>query len=65
MNNYEEQKDLERNRVNYGCAISWAQIMRDFGHDVDLIVYDSDGFLRVAKIMIDGKSLCDFEDTSK
>lgn len=50
VNNYEEQKDLERNRVNYGCAISWAQVMRDFGHDVDLPVYDSDGFLRIAKI---------------
>lgn len=22
VNSYEEQKDLERNRVNYGCAIS-------------------------------------------
>lgn len=64
-NNYEEQKDLERNRVNYGCAISWAQVMRDFGHDVDLPVYDSDGFLRIAKIVIDGEVYVDFEDTKK
>lgn len=65
VNSYEEQKDLERNRVNYGCAISWAQVMRDFGHDVDLPVYDSDGFLRIAKIVIDGEVYVDFEATKK
>lgn len=65
VNNYEEQKDLERNRVNYGRAISWAQVMRDFGHDVDLPVYDSDGFLRIAKIVIDGEVYVDFEATKK
>lgn len=65
VNSYEEQKDIERNRVNYGCAISWAQVMRDFGHDVDLPVYDSDGFLRIAKIVIDGEVYVDFEATKK
>ena len=65
VNNYEEQEDFGMNRVNYGCAISWAQVMRDFGHDVELIVYYSDGFLVVAKIMIDGEVYVDFEDTSK
>lgn len=65
VNDCEKQKDLERNRVNYGCAISWAQVMRDFGHDVDLPVYDNDGFLRIAKIVIDGEVYIDFEATRK
>lgn len=65
VNDCERQKDLERNRVNYGCAISWAQVMRDFGHDVDLPVYDNDGFLRIAKIVIDGEVYIDFEATRK
>lgn len=65
VNNCEEQKDLERNRVNYGCVISWAQVMRDFGHDVDLPVCDNDGFLRITKIVIDGKVYIDFEATRK
>lgn len=39
--------------------------MRDFGHDVDLPVYDNDGFLRIAKIVIDGEVYIDFEATRK
>lgn len=61
VNDYEKQKDLERNRVNYGCAISWTQVMQDFGHEVDFHVYENDGFLRVVKIIIDGDVFIDFD----
>jgi hypothetical protein len=60
-NRHADIKDVNRNHVNYGGAISWAQVMRDFGHKVDLPCYEDEGFLRIVKIIIDGEVFIDFE----
>lgn len=53
MKNY-EQKDSNRNRVNYGSATAYACILREMGHDVELRVYEKEGYLVTDKITIKG-----------
>ena len=53
--------DRNRNHVNYGSASAIARIMTDFGHNVDIPVWDDNGFLRIPKIVIDGEVFIDFE----
>lgn len=50
------RKDLKRNQVNYGSATAFASVLRSMGHEVDLRVYDADGFLLTNSIVIDGKT---------
>lgn len=61
VNDCAKVKDLNRNHVNYGSAIEIARFMRDFGHNVDLPVYEDEGFLKITKIRIDGKVWIEFE----
>jgi len=61
VNRCADEKDCNRNHVNYGSATSIARVMVDFGHDVDLPVWDDGGFLRIPKIVIDGKVWIDYE----
>lgn len=61
VNHYADIKDVNRNHVNYGCAKTIAQVMIDFGHDVNLPVWDDGGFLRIPKIVIDGEVYINFE----
>lgn len=61
VNKCANEKDINRNHVNYGSASSIARVMVDFGHDVNIPVWDDNGVLRIPKIVIDGKIWIDFE----
>lgn len=61
MNDQAEEKDLLRNHVNYGTASTYASILRDFGHEVDICVYGDEDYLISAKIIVDGEIKFDFE----
>lgn len=43
VNYYADQKDLKRNRVNYGCLITWERIIRQMGHDTNIAVWEAEG----------------------
>lgn len=49
------QKDNDRNHVNYGSATAFASILQSMGHEVDLRVYNEDGYLLTNHIVVDGK----------
>lgn len=50
------QKDNNRNHVNYGSATAYASLLQSMGHDVDLRVYGDDGYLLTNSIIVDGKN---------
>ena len=49
------RKDYDRNHVNYGSATAFASVLRSMGHEVDLRVYDKDGYLLTNSIVVDGR----------
>lgn len=55
VNEYAERHDLNRNRVNYGCCIAWGRMLGDMGHEVNIKMYEEDGYLRIAGFEIDGE----------
>lgn len=66
VNDYADQKDKNRNRVNYGSAIAWSHILRDFGHSNGISVWeDGNGCLRIPRITIDGKVVAEFHNGCK
>ena len=48
-------KDTDRNHVNYGGATAFASVLRSMGHEVDLRVYNDDGYLLTNCIVVDGR----------
>ena len=50
-----KRKDNNRNHVNYGAAITYARVLHEMGHEVELRVYGDDGYLITDKITVDGK----------
>ena len=54
-NDNADRKDLNRNHVNYGATTAYANILRSFGVDVDVPVYEDNGFLRIPKILINSE----------
>lgn len=62
LNGQADDNDHERNHVNYGVATTWATVLREMGHEVDLPVWeDSQKNLRIPYIEIDGKKWIEFE----
>lgn len=56
LNDHADKKDGNRNRVNYGVITGAAQTLHLLGISVDIPVWEDDeGFLRVPKVVIDGK----------
>lgn len=62
MNNQAKEKDLLRNRTNYGSVSTLSQILRDMGHEVDACVYGDGDYLISAKIIVNGETKISFED---
>ena len=54
VQNY-NRKDLKRNHINYGSATAFASVLRSTGHEVDLRVYDAEGYLLTNSIVVDGR----------
>lgn len=53
VNYYADKKDLKRNRVNYGCLITWDRIIRQMGHDTNIAVWEDDDCLRIPFVEIE------------
>jgi len=49
-------KDFSRNRVNYGYACQCADMFRFLGHDVQLDMWEDDGFFKIERLIINGKT---------
>ena len=53
-----DEKDIKRNHTNYGTASAFLSILGDFGHDIDLPVWeDENGCLRIPFVKIDDKKI--------
>lgn len=52
-NNCADQKDSNRNHVNYGSANALAMVLRDFGCEVNLPVWEDNGYLKIPFIQVD------------
>ncbi len=52
-NDCAEQKDVNRNHVNYGGATTLARVLMDFGCKVELPVWEDDGYLKIPFIQVD------------
>lgn len=53
-----DDKDINRNHVNYGSVTAYARILSELGHEVDVPVWeDEKRCLRIPKLKIDGKVL--------
>ena len=66
VDDYADQNDKNRNRVNYGSTIAWSHILRDFGHSTGVSVWeDGNGCLRIPRITIDGKVMIEFHNGCK
>ena len=53
VNEYAGRKDNNRNRTNYGSASTLAGVLRDFGCEVNLPVWEDDGYLKIPFIQVD------------
>lgn len=53
VNHYADRKDLKRNRVNYGCLITWDRIIRQMGHDTNIAVWEDGDYLRIPFVEIE------------
>lgn len=49
--------DVNRNHTNYGATTAYAHVLYSFGVNVDVPVYEEDGFLRIPKITIDKREI--------
>lgn len=48
VNDCADQKDVKRNRVNYGCLITWQEIAQRMGNEINTVVWeDENGCLRI------------------
>lgn len=54
-NDHAIEKDVVRNLVYYGRCISWGQVLRDMGHEIEIPVRENDGVLKIPFLSIDGK----------
>lgn len=62
VNIHATNKDVNRNRVNYGELIAWARVLNDMGHSSTIPVWEDDnGYLHIPKITIGDWSL-DFHE---
>ena len=50
------RRDIERNHRNSGGASAFASVLRSMGHEVDLRVYNADGYDLTNCIVVDGKT---------
>jgi hypothetical protein len=55
VNRYAERKDFLRNCTNYGYASHSADMLRRLGVPVRIDMWEDEGFLKIAKLVIDGK----------
>jgi hypothetical protein len=62
VNYYSAEKDLERNRVNYGIANESSDILQFLKIDADAQCYEDEGFLKITKVIIDGKETVFMEE---
>lgn len=49
------RNDFERNLRNSGSASAYASVLRSMGHEVDLRIYNADGYDLTDKIVVNGK----------
>ncbi len=61
MNEQAKGKDLLRNQVNYGVASTYATILNEMGHTVDICVYGEDDYLISAKVVVNGEIKINFQ----
>jgi len=54
-NNCVRNNDINRNHTNYGSTTAYANVLNTFGINVDVPVYDDNDFLKIPKLIIDGK----------
>lgn len=57
MNDNYEQRDLNRNRVNYGVMTQALRTLRALGYDTESAVWGDGDFLICEKITINGKEM--------
>lgn len=60
-NDNAKRKDVNRNHVNYGCCICWAEVLRDMGHKTDVPVWEDGGVLKIPFLSVDGQKIIEFE----
>ena len=56
-NEYANNEDINRNHTNYGATTAYAHVLYNFGVNVDIPVYEKNGFLKIPKITIDTKEI--------
>ena len=61
LNDQAEEKDINRNHVNYREASALIQVIKDMGHEADLPVWEDEGCLKVPFIEIDKEKIMEFE----
>lgn len=55
VNRFADEKDTNRNHVNYGVAINCADVLRILGEEAEVCAWENNGFLIVSKVTINGK----------
>lgn len=54
-NDNANKSDINRNHVNYGATTAYANMLRNFGVNVDVPVYGDGELLRIPKMAIDAR----------
>jgi hypothetical protein len=57
VNSCADEKDLARNRVNYGVALNCRSILIFLKQDAALPCWEDNGFLRIEKVIVNGKEI--------
>jgi|GEM_PF-848632 len=57
VNDYAQQKDINRNHTNYGNVSGVATALRLLGHDVDYSNWEDNGYLKIGYLKIDDKKI--------
>lgn len=50
-----KEKDIKRNRTNFGAFIAWMKVLQDMGHEVKIAAIEERGFVKIFTISIDGE----------
>ena len=50
-----KEKNIIKNRTNYGACVAWMKVLQDMGHEVKIAAIEERGFVKFSSIRIDGE----------
>lgn len=56
-NDAAKEKDIKRNRTNFGAFLAWRVVLQDMGREVKIAAIEERGFAKIFTIRIGGEKI--------